>query len=118
MTDRSQETIEETLLRELRFGGLNPENLKELVGIVAGIQEGGLRRLKVFPKGIPPVVDSLRVSGIVDASAVTEILSMILTQTPRLTGVTVFPYGIPWPDIFRVNVDLGAPVEAGSLNEF
>ncbi len=50
---KPQESIAEALMRELRFGGIDKENLKELVGIVAGIQKGGLKRFKVFPKGIP-----------------------------------------------------------------
>jgi hypothetical protein len=113
MADRSQGSIEENLMRELRFGGIDPENLKELVGIVAGIQKGGLKRLKIFPKGIPPIVDGLQVSGIVDAGEVIRFLGEILTETPRLNGVVVFPYGIPRPEIFRVNIGLGATVVTG-----
>ncbi len=116
--DKAQGSTEEALLRELRFGGIDKENLKELVGIVAGIQKEGLRKIKVFPKGIPPVVDGLRVCGIVDAGDTNKFLGALLTKTPRLGGVTVFPYGIPWPEVFRVNVDIGATVEAGEVNQF
>ncbi len=105
-------------MRELRFGGIDKENLRELVGIVAGIQKVGLKGIKVFPKGIPPLVDSLRVSGVVNASEVQAFLGQILTNTPRLGGVVVFPYGIPWPEIFRVNIDIGPTVETGELNQF
>jgi hypothetical protein len=118
MNDQSAKpsaSIEEALMQELRFGGLDQENLKELVGIVAGIQRGGLKRFKVFPKGIPRP-DSLGVSGIVDAGEVHRFLGEILTKTPRLSRIDVFPYGIPRPEIFRVNIDIGAPVEPGPIN--
>jgi hypothetical protein len=114
---KPQESNEEALMRELRFGGIDKENLKELVGIVAGIQKGGLKRFKVFPKGIP-VPDGLRVTGIIDAGEASRFLGEILLKTPRLGGVVAFPYGIPWPEIFRVNIDIGATVETGPLNRF
>ena len=110
-------SIEEALMQELRFGGIDQDNLKELVGIVAGIQRGGLKRFKVFPKGIPRP-DSLGLSGIVDAGEVHRFLGEILTKTPRLSRLDLFPYGIPWPEIFRVNMDIGTPVEAGPINRF
>jgi hypothetical protein len=114
---KPQESKEEALMRELRFGGIDKENLKELVGIVAGIQKGGLKRFKAFPKGIP-VPDGLRVTGVIDAGEAIRFLGEVLPKTPRLGGVFVFPYGIPWPEIFRVNIDIGATVETGPLNRF
>src|SRR5262249_1494558 len=113
--DKLSGSIEEALLRELRFGGIDKDNLKELVGIVAGFHRAGLRKFKVFPKGIP-VVDGLRVSGVLDASDATRILSEILSKTPRLTAVVAFPYGIPWPEIFRVRIDIGATAENGPVS--
>lgn len=101
------DSIEEILLRELRFGGIDKENLKELVGIVATIHKLGLKKFKVFPKGQPPIMDGVRLSGILEAGDASRILGEILTKTPRLGGVFVFPLGIPWPDIFRVNIDVG-----------
>jgi hypothetical protein len=109
---KSEGSIEAALLRELRFGGIDKDNLKELVGIVAGIQKGGLKKFKVFPRGIP-VPDGIRVAGTIDAGAVNGFLGELLGRTPRLSGVAVFPYGIPWPEIFRVNIDIGSPVETG-----
>ena len=51
--DQTQESLEQGLMRELRFGGIDKENLKELVGIVATLYKGGLKKVKTFPKGIP-----------------------------------------------------------------
>lgn len=94
-------------MRELRFGGIDKENLKELVGIVAGIRKAGLKGVKVFPKGIP-VPEGLRVSGTLATSEATSFLAEVLMKTPRFGGIVVFPYGIPWPEIFRIHIDLGA----------
>jgi len=114
---KPQESAEEALMKELRFGGIDKENLKELVRIVAGIQKAGLKKFKAFPKGTP-VPDGLRVTGAIDAGEVNRFLSDVLLKTPRLGGVVVFPYGIPWPEIFRVNIDIGATGETGSVNRF
>jgi hypothetical protein len=108
---KPEESIEEALMRELRFGGIDKENLKELVGIVAEIHKRGLKRIKVFPKGIP-APDGLRVTGIIDAGDASRFLGEIMLRTPRLGAVAAFPYGIPWPEIFRVRIGLGLPVAA------
>jgi hypothetical protein len=114
---KAQESVEDVLMRQLRFGGIDKENLKELVGIVATLQKGGLRKFTVFPKGII-APDSLRVSGTIDAGDAASFLSQILTKTPRLGGVVLFPYGIPWPEIFKFNIDIGSPIESGPINAF
>src|SRR5215813_7828798 len=111
-------SIEETLLRQLRHGGIEKERLKELVGVVAGLQRGGLKKLKAFPKGIPPIVDCVRVSGVIDAPDAGRVLGEILTKTEFLGNVELFPIGIPFPELFVVNVDVGAPVETGPVNRF
>ena len=109
---------EQALLRELRFGSLDKDHLKDLVGIVAGIQKRGVRKMKVYTKGIP-VPDGIRISGILDGPELKSVLGDILVQTPHLAGVAVFPYGIPWPDIFKVNIDIGGgPVEQGAVARF
>ena len=110
-----QVPFEEALMQELRFGGIDKENLNNLVEIVAEIRKVGLKKIKVFPKGIPPIVDGLRVSGVVDASEVVRILGELLMKTPRLGGLGVFPYGIPAPEIFGVNIDLGSLVESRAV---
>src|SRR5262249_2060590 len=85
--------------------------------IVAGIQKAGLKKFKAFPKGTP-VPDGLRVTGAIDAGEVNRFLSDVLLKTPRLGGVVVFPYGIPWPEIFRGNIEIRATGEKGSVKRF
>ena len=109
--EATQISIEEAAVQELKYCGMDKENLRELVAIVARLQRAGLKKIKLFPKGQPPIVDGLSVSGIVDGGDAERALGQIALQTPRLGGLEVFPYGIPWPEIFRVRVDLGAPVQ-------
>jgi hypothetical protein len=115
-TTKRPESLEKELIHALRFSGLDKENLNELVRIVVGLNDEGLDQFRVFPKGQPPVVDGLQVQALVDAEELATVLNQILTNTPRLRGVSVFPYGIPNPEIFQINVDLGETVQtAGSI---
>ena len=111
------EGLEKQLLHLLRFSGMDKDNLQELVGIVAGLQSKGLSTLRVFPKGLPPVVDSLSVQATIPATNAANILNIILNQTPRLTGVVIFPYGIINPEAFQINLTLGNTVEAAASAE-
>ena len=111
---KGSESLEKQLLHALRFSGLEKENLNELVQIVVELRRGGLDQVRVFPKGQPPRVDGLQVQALVDTGKLSTILNRILTETPRLRGVTVFPYGIPRPEIFQINVDLGETVQAAT----
>ena len=114
--DKVQLSIEEALMKELRFGGVDKDRLKELVDIVAGIQKAGLKRLKAFTKGTP-VPDGLRVSGVVDGGDAARFFTEAFTRTALLGKVELFPYGIPWPEVYVVNIDLGSPIEGGQINQ-
>jgi hypothetical protein len=103
---KGSESLEKELLHTLRFGGLDKENLNELVSIVVGLRKEGLERMKIFVKGIP-VPEGLNLQAFVDPGHLSAILTRILMETPRLQGVSVFPYGIPKPEIFQISVDLG-----------
>ena len=115
-TNKRTDSLEKELIHALRFSGLDKENLNELVRIVVGLNDEGLEQMRVFPKGQPPIVDGLQVQAMVNAEEVATVLNHILTNTPRLRGVSVFPYGIPNPEIFLINVDLGETVQtAGAI---
>jgi len=115
-TSKRPESLEKELIHALRFSGLDKENLNELVHIVVGLNNEGLDQLRVFPKGIPPVVDGLQVQSVVNTEDVAAVLNRILTGTPRLRGVSIFPYGIPNVEVFQVNVDLGETVQTAATN--
>ena len=110
-TLKRTESLEKELTHALRFSGLDKDNLNELVRIVVGLKEDGLETLRVFPKGLPPIVDGLQVQTLVNTSELTAVLTQILTNTPRLRGVSVFPFGIINPEVFQVNVDIGETVQ-------
>jgi len=110
-TTKRSDSLEKELTHALRFSGLDKENLNELVRIVVGLNDEGLDQMRVFPKGQPPIVDGLQVQALVDTEELATVLNHILTNTPRLRGVSVFPYGIPNPEIFQINVDLGETVQ-------
>jgi hypothetical protein len=76
-------------------------------GIVVGLYSNGLVKIRAHPIGVPPVVDGLNVQAAVEADKLASLLSIVLNQTPRLGGVSIFPYGIPYPEVFQVNVTLG-----------
>jgi hypothetical protein len=98
-------SFEKELLNMLRFGGLHEDNLKDLVRAVAGLHANGMDKVRVFPKGIP-VPTGVTVECILDRSKL-DLISKILQETPRCTSVVVFPYGIPYPDVFGVNANIG-----------
>jgi len=105
--------VEQELLKILRFGGLDRENLAALVKIVAGFTEKGLNHIKVFPKGIPPVYQSLEVKSLVQVDRLSSVLSAILSEV-QVNSVVVFPYGVPVFDVAEIVVGLGpTPVGPG-----
>ena len=106
-------TVERELLEILRVGGLNKDNLARLVKIVAGFSDKGLKQIKVFPKGIPPVFEGLELKSVVEASQLNGILATILKEA-QVTSVLVFPYGIPAYDIAEIVVGLGPTPVAGA----
>lgn len=108
------QAVEQELLRILRFGGLDKDNLATLVKIVAGFSERGLSSIKVFPKGIPPVYESLEVRASVQASDLSRILGIILAEA-QVNSVLLFPYGIPAYEVAELVVGLGpTPVSGGA----
>jgi hypothetical protein len=113
-TNKRTDSLEKELIHALRFSGLDKENLNELVRIVVGLNDEGLEQMRVFPKGQPPIVDGLQVQAVVDKEQLTTILNQIITNTPRLRGVTIFPYGIPNAEVFQVNVELGETVQTAA----
>ncbi len=96
--------IDEVVMRTLQFGGLNPENVAELVEIVVTIDRAGIRPVKVFPKGIP-AADGAWVQTVLDLSQVQTLLGL-LQEIPRIDEVRVFPKGIPFPDTFIAEVGI------------
>ena len=98
--------FEESVLSQLRSSGMDKAQLSALAKSAAQINAAGLKSARILTKGTP-VPDSLRISGIADKAAISKLLESIISRTERLGGIRVFPYGIPRPDLFRVDIDIG-----------
>ncbi len=98
--------FEHAVMAQLKSSGQETARMRELVAAAAKINTAGLKGTRILTKGIP-VPDWLRVSGIGDKAAITKLIDEVVGKTPHLGGVIVFPYGIPFPDIYHVDIDLG-----------
>src|SRR5260221_4449310 len=86
------QSFEKDLLRALKFGGVQEENLTELVRIVAGLHSNGLNKLRVHPIGVP-VASVVRINTVLSADKL-ALQAKILTATPPLTGASVMTLGL------------------------
>jgi hypothetical protein len=98
------EGIDSAVMGALQWGGLDGDNLKELVSIVSTINKTGLRPFKVFPKGIP-APDGVWVHTFVPLDR-TEALITLLRSIERIDVVRLFPKGIPRPDILVAEIGI------------
>jgi hypothetical protein len=105
-------SFEQELLKELSADRMGKEQIEELVALAAQIHRGGLRKVRSFPKGTP-FPDGVRLSGIIEQADLGKFFGETLSKLPYLGRVSVFPFGIPWPEIFKVDIDLGRLPEMG-----
>lgn len=96
--------IDKTVMRSLRFGGLQEENLKELVGIVSRFSEAGLKPVKVFPKGIP-APDGAWIHTLLDFDRLQTLFELV-RETGRIDTIRIFPKGIPIPDVYHAEIGI------------
>lgn len=106
----------EEIIASLKSGSLDSGNLKALAASAARLSAAGLKGVRVHTRGIP-VPDGIRISGMADGGTLRKILAELLEKTPHLGGIAIFPYGIPWPEIYRVDFNLGhgGPVAGGGF---
>jgi hypothetical protein len=75
------------------------------------LHNAGLRQLRPFPNGIPPVYDGVRVEGILEIAQAQHVLQLVTTES-LLQRFHIFPIGIPSVTSFRISVDVGNVPEA------
>jgi len=97
-------SIDNELLAALKYSGLDKSNLAEIVKMVSGFNEKGLKPTKVFPKGIP-YPDGVWVHVALDGNQLGALVD-VLKKGFRIDGIRVFPKGIPFPDIFHVEIGI------------
>jgi len=100
------ESFEKELLKVLKFSGLKGDQLQELVSAVVAVKEIGLHGITVFPKGIP-AVDRLGVRTVLSGAQLEAFMKHRVINMPRVGTVSVFPYGIPVPEIFSLEFEVG-----------
>jgi hypothetical protein len=94
------------LLERMKFSGIDPENLTDLVGIVVSLKNKyGIVPFAIAARG-QPVPSGLTASYLIDSIVLSKLLSVIL-NTPRLFSVTLMPRGIPHCVHYEVRVTLG-----------
>jgi hypothetical protein len=106
-------SVERELLKVLQFGGLDKENLANLVKIIARFSDQGMEHIKVFPRGLPPIYDGVELKSVVQADQLNTILNIVLNEI-QVTSIRIFPYGIPVYDIAELVVALGPSPMAGA----
>lgn len=98
--------LDRHLVERLKFSGLAPENLEDLVSIVVSLKNKyGIVPFAAAAEGLP-VPDRLTARYILDSMTLNKLMNVLL-DTPRLDKVTILPRGIPKSTQFEVNITLG-----------
>lgn len=108
--------VEEVLKKLLTEGGIDKNRLPAFVASIASLYKAGLRQMRPFPNGIPPVYDGVRVEGILEFGNVEQVVNLV-TMDSLIERFHIFPLGIPAVTSLRVAVDIGNVREAGAVGE-
>ncbi|HKV63286.1 MAG TPA: hypothetical protein VJO16_15345 [Candidatus Acidoferrum sp.] len=105
-TPAREYSLEYYLLEHMKYGGIDRENLADLVSIVVSLKNKyGIAPFASLPHGAPvPVGLTLRYQ--VEATTLPKLIN-IIHDTPRLNSLTVVPRGIPAAATFEVRITLG-----------
>jgi hypothetical protein len=94
------------LLDRMRFSGIEPENLADLVSIVASLKNKyGIAPFAASANG-QPVPNGMTARYVIDSITLNKIMNVLL-DTPRLLSVTISPRGIPKTGQFELHITLG-----------
>jgi hypothetical protein len=107
MASPAQElTFDRRLLEPLKFSGITPENLADLVSIIVIFKNKyGLVPFATAAEG-QPVPDKRTARYVLESITLNKVRNVLL-DTPRLNKVTLLPRGIPKSTQFEVNITLG-----------
>ena len=100
-------SVDKALTEALRANGVPKEALSSAVGFVRELSAKGLKPTRGFPKGTPPIWDSVTIDAQANASQIAAILPLL--SRPGLQGVKILINGIPDPDIYHLQFDLSVP---------
>lgn len=105
-TPAREYSLEYYLLEHMKYGGIDRENLADLVSIVVSLKNKyGITPFAALPHGTPVPV-GLTVRYQVESIMLPKLINIIY-DTPRLNSLTVVPRGIPAAAQFEVRITLG-----------
>lgn len=103
MTDAS--ALRGEITERLKEAGREKERLMEAAEAIAGIDAAEILGNRIWTRGIP-AVDQLGVTAIVNAGFLGELVAR-LSALRALGSIDVFPYGIPFPEVYEVTALFG-----------
>jgi hypothetical protein len=77
--------------------------LKNYTDIILDLKKQGFIIDQILKKGIPVPIE-YTVKCRIDKGRISALTDFIAKA--KYNGLEIFPYGIPWPEVFRVNVIL------------
>jgi hypothetical protein len=93
----------EKALVEHLDGGSDKATLKDFTDTIVQLKKQGFIIDQILKKGIPIPVEFI-VKCRIDKARASALNEFIFKG--KYYGLEIFPYGIPWPEIFRVNITL------------
>ena len=101
-----QFALDRQLMERLKFSGIAPDNLADLVSIIVSLKNKyGIVPFAAAAEG-RPVPDKLTARYTLESITLNKVMNVLL-DTPRLDKVTILPRGIPKTTQFEVNITLG-----------
>jgi len=99
-------SIDHQMLEHLKYSGIDPENLADLVGLFVGLKNKyGLVPFAITAES-NPIPNAVTARYIVDSITINKIANVLL-ETPRLHRVTISPHGISKSSQYELDVTLG-----------
>jgi hypothetical protein len=94
------------LLERLKYSGIDPQNLADLVAIAVSLKNKyGIVPFAAVAQG-HPIPNALAVSYLMEGITVNKIVSVVL-DVPRLSAMKIMPRGLPKSSQFEVEITLG-----------
>ena len=99
-------SLDHYLLERLKYSGIDPQNLADLVAIAVSLKNKyGIVPFAAAAQG-QPIPNALTVSYLMEGITINKIVSVVL-DIPRLSAMKIVPRGIPKSAQFEVQITLG-----------
>ena len=99
-------SLDHHLLERLKYSGIDPQNLADLVAIAVSLKNKyGVVPFAATAQG-QPIPNALTVSYLMEGITVNKVVGVVL-DIPRLSAMKIMPRGIPKSAQFEVQITLG-----------